>query len=237
VDSSTLFERFDEANPPMENTFASLLADQIVEAEGDILSDGTLSATEVKLENETLEDELTGTVVGVTRDALGQVNSFTLVFFELTPCAASLPNDDLITVNVPTDGSVRFRIQDEDLVANLALFDDPSDLEVGQKIDVDPVEIFDPATTTYTADKIKLKRQTLRGTVLSLAATTFELDPAADLLPDQVISVETSVDTRFDNPANSVADLTVSQAVRVKGLLLRDAAGELTLVALRVRPE
>ena len=235
VDASTVFERFEEASPALANEFASLAVDQVIEAEADILPDGTMNASKIKFEDSAIPDELEGIIVAVTRDVLEQVTDFSMIFFDAPTCPAAIPDDERITVSVPTDGSVRFRIQDEEFVANPALFDDSTDLDVGQKVDVEPVEPFDPATTSYTADKIKLNRQTLRGTVLSVSATTFELAPAGSLLPDASITVQVSAATRFDSPATGLPDLTVDQAVRVKGLLVRDAAGEMFLAAMRIR--
>jgi hypothetical protein len=171
-------------------------------------------------------------IVDATRDPSGNVTQFDMILFDVAPCTATLPANDLFTVNVPTDGSVRFRIDEDDLTVDPTLFDDPRDLEVGQKVDVDPVEVL--GTNPVTAEKIKLEDQTIRGTVSAPTGTTFELDPVADLFPDQSITVRTSFETRFDDLPNGVADLQIGQLVRVKGLLFRDLAGELIFEAKRV---
>lgn len=239
TDISTMFEDFGKATPPLADAFASLQVDQIVEVDADLRVDGTFLAEKVEFEDDAMEDEIEGLIIDVFRDSNGNVNAFDLVLFDVAPCAAALPADDIFSVNVPQDGSVRFRIDEDDLTIAPTLFDGPEDLEVGQKVDVDPVEDLATITTAFPliAQKIKLEDQTIRGTVASSpGATTFELIPAADLFrdPNNSITVRTSSVTEFDDLPLGVASLLVNQAVRVKGLLFRDLAGELIFEAKRV---
>ena len=237
TDTATVFEDF----APLANAFASLQTNQIVEVDADLRVDGTILAEKVEFEDDAMEDELEGLIVSLTRNTGPSQDSFDLVLFDVAPCAATLPADDIFTVNVPTDGSVRFRIDEDDLSVDPALFDGPEDLEVGQKVDVDPA-VADLSTITsatpITAEKIKLEDQTIRGTVNgSPAAPNFELSPGSSLFtdPDNSITVRTSSVTEFDDSLPlDVASLLVNQAVRVKGLLFRDLAGELIFEAKRV---
>lgn len=232
VNSSTEFDDFGEANPPLANSFDSVRGGQIVEVEADVQADGTFLAEEVELESEVPEDDLEGLIVAVTRDpTTEQVSEFQMLLFDVAPCTATVPAEDLITVTVPTDPAPAFKIDDDGFPVNATHFDDPGDLEVGQKVEVDPVEALTTATTAVTAEKIELEDQTIRGSVISTAGTSFELDPVSDLFPDQSITVETSVNTDFDDLPNGVAGLSPGQEVRVKGLLFRIAAGEQRMVA------
>lgn len=227
VDANTMFEDF---NP---NNFDSLQADQIVEVDADIQNDGTFLAEEVEREDDQPEDEAEGLIIDATRDPVTDaVADFILLLFDVAPCTATLPPQDTVTVVVPTNPAPIFRIDDDEFTVNSALFDDPTDLDVGQKVDVDPVEAL--GTNPFTAERIKLQDQAIRGTVLSIAGTSFELDPDSDLFPDQSITVETSAATEFDDLPGGVADLTAGQAVRVKGLLFRLSTGQQKLVAKRV---
>jgi hypothetical protein len=241
TDISTVFEDFGKATPPLADAFASLKVDQIVEVDADLRVDGTILAEKVEFEDDIMEDEIEGLIIDRFRDSNGNVNAFDLVLFDVAPCAAALPADDVFSVNVPQDGSVRFRIDDDGFAIPFGVsFDGPEDLAVGQKVDVDPVEDLATITTAFPliAQKIKLEDQTIRGTVASSpGATTFELIPAADLFrdPNNSITVQASSVTRFDSPLTGIADLQVNQQVRVKGLLFRDlVTGELILVAKRV---
>ena len=237
TDTATVFEDF----APLANVFASLQVDQIVEVDADLRVDGTFLAEKIEFEDDAMEDEIEGLIVEIpagARDAVtGAVSQFKMVLFDVAPCTATLPADDIFTVNVSTTpGVVDFRIDEDDLSVDPALFDGPEDLEVGQKVDVDPVEAL--GTNPITAEKIKLEDQTIRGTVNgSPAAPNFELSPGSSLFtdPDNSITVRTSSVTEFDDSLPlGVASLLVNQPVRVKGLLFRDLAGELIFEAKRV---
>ncbi|MCH6554372.1 MAG: DUF4382 domain-containing protein, partial [Acidobacteria bacterium] len=216
TDTATVFEDFGKATPPLADAFASLQVDQIVEVDADLRVDGTFLAEKVEFEDDAMEDEIEGLIVEIpagARDAVtGAVSQFKMVLFDVAPCTANLPADDIFTVNVPTTvGAVEFRIDEDDLSVDPALFDGPEDLEVGQKVDVDPA-VADVSTITsatpITAEKIKLEDQTIRGTVASSpGATTFELIPAADLFrdPNNSITVQISSVTRFDSPLTGIA--------------------------------
>ncbi len=233
TDTATVFEDF----APLANVFASLQVDQIVEVDADLRVDGTFLAEKIEFEDDAMEDEIEGLIVSLTRNTGPSQDSFDLVLFDVAPCTATLPADDIFTVNVSTTpGVVDFRIDEDDLSVDPALFDGPEDLEVGQKVDVDPVEAL--GTNPITAEKIKLEDQTIRGTVNgSPAAPNFELSPGSSLFtdPDNSITVRTSSVTEFDDSLPlDVASLLVNQAVRVRGLLFRDLAGELIFEAKRV---
>ena len=100
---------------------------------------------------------------------------------EVVPCSAAALPGDIITVTVDLLALPDFRIDEDDLTVDETLFDQLSDLTPGQQVDVDPVE---PLGAAVTAEKIKLKDQTIRGTVVAGsqgAPPNFELDPASDL--------------------------------------------------------
>ncbi|MFB3126079.1 MAG: DUF5666 domain-containing protein [Candidatus Acidiferrales bacterium] len=244
TDTATVFEDFGKATPPLADAFASLQVDQIVEVDADLRVDGTFLAEKVEFEDDAMEDEIEGLIVEIpagARDAVtGAVSQFKLVLFDVAPCTATLPADDIFTVNVSTTpGVVDFRIDEDDLSVDPALFDGPEDLEVGQKVDVDPA-VADVSTITsatpITAEKIKLEDQTIRGTVAAPIATlAFDLVPAATLFSDSSITVQISLaETEFDDLPGGINDLFIGKAVRVRGLLFRDLAGELIFEAKRV---
>ena len=239
TDLATVFEDFGKVTPPLANAFASLQANQIVEVDADLRVDGTFLAEKIEFEDDAMEDEIEGLIIAVSRDSGGSVTQFNLVLFDVAPCTATLPVDDVFSVNVPQDGSVRFRTDEDDLTIDPALFDGPEDLEVGQKVDVDPA-VADLSTITnatpITAEKIKLEDQTIRGAVAAPIATlAFDLVPAAALFSDSSITVRiTLAATKLDDLPGGINDLFIGKLVRVKGLLLRDLAGELIFEAKRV---
>ncbi len=239
TDTATVFEDFSKATPPLANAFASLQANQIVEVDADLRVDGTFLAEKIEFEDDAMEDEIEGLIIAVSRDSGGSVTQFNLVLFDVAPCTATLPVDDVFSVIVPQDGSVRFRTDEDDLPIDPALFDGPEDLEVGQKVDVDPA-VADLSTITsatpITAEKIKLEDQTIRGAVAAPIATlAFDLVPAAALFSDSSITVRiTLVATELDDLPGGINDLFIGKLVRVKGLLFRDLALELIFEAKRV---
>jgi hypothetical protein len=239
TDTATVFEDFGKATPPLANAFASLQVNQIVEVDADLRVDGTFLAEKIEFEDDAMEDEIEGLIIAVSRDSGGSVTQFNLVLFDVAPCTATLPVDDVFSVIVPQDGSVRFRTDEDDLPIDPALFDGPEDLEVGQKVNVDPA-VADLSTTTsatpITAEKIKLEDQTIRGAVAAPIATlAFDLVPAAALFSDSSITVRiTLAATELDDLPGGINDLFIGKLVRVKGLLFRDLAGELNFEAKRV---
>lgn len=230
VDSSTQFEDFSEET--LADSFESLAANQMVEAEADVRSDGTLLAKKVELEDTSNAEEVEGVIVGVTRDGGGAVSSFTLVAQGVVPCSATSPTNDTLTVNISSSNLPDFKIDEDEFSVSSNLFDDPSDLSVGQKVEVDPVEALG---SSITAEEIKLKDQTLRGTVDGAPTPPeFQLAPSSPLLQDvdPSITVQTSSQTEFD-AVSGVSGLASGQAVRVRGLLFRNGS-QLLLVAKKV---
>jgi hypothetical protein len=226
VDANTEFEDF-------ADDFNSLAANQIVEVDADLQTGGTLLAKDVELEESEQGNEAEGVILSVDRNSTTQeVNSFTLVLHEVLPCSVSAPANDLVSVTV--DAGTEFRIDDDGLSLSAALFNDPTDLDVGQKVEVDPTGSLG---ISITAEKIKLKDLTIRGTVNGTPTPPdFELDPASELFPDASISVETFSDTEFDG-VSGVSGLVDGRAVRVRGLLFRAGAGQQRLAAKKVRAE
>ena len=235
VDSSTAFEDFNEVE--LANSFASLVADQFVEVEADLRSDGTLLAKKVELAEESDNEEIEGLVLSVQRDGGGAATSFTLLAQQAVPCTATIPTDDTITVTVSSSSPPAFRIdanEEEESAIDSNLFNDPTDLAVGQKVEVDPME---PLSSSITAQQITLKRQTIRGAVSGTPTPpTFELNPFLGLFDvddgNGLITVITSSQTEFDG-VTGVSSLTNGREVAVKGLLFLNA-GQLELVAEKV---
>ena len=226
VDANTEFEDFDEAETPLPNSFDSLAVNQFVDVDADLQLNGDVLATEVELEDEDEEEEAEGVVLSVDTGA----GEFTLLAKEVVPCSAAALPGDIITVTVDLGALPDFRIDEDDLTVDESLFDQLSDLTPGQKVDVDPVG---PLGAAVTAEKIKLKDQTIRGTVVAISqvAPNFVLDPASDLFVDQTISVDAAA-AEFDD-VDGVANLLDDQAVRVKGLLFLQA-GQLIFQAKKV---
>ena len=224
VTSSTVFDGF----APAQDSFASLVPGHLIELDADFRSDGTVIAEEIELEDDEDEDRVEGLIVEVDRAADGLVLAFDLVPLAAAPCSAALPSAARVEVTVSP--ATAFRIDDDGFDVETVDFNDPRDIDVGQKVSVDPSGAITGNTTAMVAERIRLQDQTIHGAASSVTdpLTTFGLAPSSELFPDVLISVETSARTEVEDPPEN------GQDVRVKGLLLRTGPGEQRLVAKRV---
>ncbi len=236
TDVATQFAAFDRIS--LTNTFSSLQAGQVVEVNADLKIDASFVAEKVEFEDDATEDETQGFITDVTRATGPSQDSFGLVLMDVTPCTASLPLVEVARVDVSTLlGVVDFLIDDDGFTTvDPALFDGAEDLVAGQKVSLDPVQAL--GLSPLTAQQIRLEDVTILGTVDNpISSLAFNLVPRAAFMAgvDPSITVQLSTaDTGFENLPNGTSDLFVGREVRVRGLLFRDAAGELFLVAKRV---
>ena len=244
VDANTLFLDYDDLGF-LANIFENLRVGQFVQVVGDIetFQDGSNNTSDRILAKSVEVDQLAetpdrlfkGPIISLDRDATtNEVTGFDMQLQEVIPCSSPVLADDVVTVRIIRTGSpptdTAFRIDEEDFMTDLMLFDGPEDLEVGQQVAVDPSVV---TSGIFFAEDITLTEQIIRGTVNGPPSSpTFQLTPAFNIFPDPSITVETGVATIFQG-VTGTANLTDQQAVVVKGLLLLDA-GQLRLLAQRV---
>jgi hypothetical protein len=231
VDADTTFEDFD--NDGLTNDFGSLAVNQIVKVEADARSSDPLLAKNVELEESTDIEEAEGTIIDGQRNAIsGAVTQFTLLVQGVGTCASSVLTDDILTVTPDADTEVV--VDENDLPGiTVSLFNDRADLALGQKVEVEPVGGLLGATS-FTAAKIRLSEQTVRGTVISTGATSFTMVPAPRLIADPQTLVETSDATEFEN-VSGVVGLPTNEPVRVRGLLFFNiVTGQYSIIARKV---
>ena len=244
VDANTLFLDYDDLGF-LANIFENFRVGQFVQVVGDIetFQDGSNNTSDRILAKSVEVDQLAetpdrlfkGPIISLDRDATtNEVTGFDMQLQEVIPCSSPVLTDDVVTVRIIRTGSpptdTAFRIDEEDFMTYLMLFDGPEDLEVGQQVAVDPSVV---TSGIFFAEDITLTEQIIRGTVNGPPTSpTFQLTPAFNIFPDPSITVETGVATIFQG-VTGTANLTDQQAVVVKGLLLLDA-GQLRLLAQRV---
>ena len=244
VDANTLFLDYDDFGF-LANIFENFRVGQFVQVVGDIetFQDGSKNTSDRILAKSVEVDQLAetpdrlfkGPIISLDRDATtNEVTGFDMQLQEVIPCSSTVLADDVVTVRIIRTGSpptdTAFRIDEEDFMTDLMLFDGPEDLEVGQQVAVDPSVV---TSGISFAEDITLTEQIIRGTVNGPPTSpTFQLTPAFNIFPDPSITVETGVATIFQG-VTGTANLTDQQAVVVKGLLLLDA-GQLRLLAQRV---
>ena len=213
TDSGTQFEA------PLTGV-GSLSPGLIVEVEAVTRADGTLLATQVEAEDAAIDLEVEGLISQVTG---APATSFQLVVQDTTADGSTMPDlGNIVTVNL---SGTAFRIDDDDVdLSNLpfaTLFSENT-LSQAQRVEVD-ADV--PDTLTIAADKVKLKKQALTGTVTSVSAPSggqvvFTLSlPAESYL---VLLTGQSTLTVVQQPSTELRDISsvnVFQTVRVRGLL------------------
>ncbi|HSA93078.1 MAG TPA: DUF5666 domain-containing protein [Terriglobales bacterium] len=207
---------------------ASLTTGLIVEVDALTQTDGSLLATKVEAEIENDNDALE--VEGLITDLIGlPPTGFHMVVQDGAASGTIAPAlGATITVNL--DSNTQFRIDDDHVDLNnlpfVAVFN-ANVLSPGQKVEVDTDT---PATDNLLADKVKLKEQTLRGTVSNLATagsqSTFTLtvpvDSAFALLTGQTtLQVIRQPETRL----KGITTIANGDTVRTRGLLFFDGVG------------
>ncbi len=197
-------------------TLASTL-NQVVTVEGFTRSDGSLFAKEVEgLESQT-GSEMEGLITAISGTTL-TVNAQDGIGSGMddTKIGASF------SVNVAGLSASKFRVKTGNgfggSLPSATFPFDGTTIHVGQRIEVDSNATMPPANGAISVDKIILQQQGISGTVANNAASTFDVNLAADsalaVLSGQTVVHVTRVsgtDVRT-NPANNAG-------IRVRGLL------------------
>jgi hypothetical protein len=225
TDSGTEFEGI--------SSVSALTNGMVIEVDAVTQADGSLRAKKVEVE-ENDGMELEGLVTSVTGLPVTQ---FQMVVQDEQSSGSMPPLGSTATVNVTDATSFRFETDDVDL-SNLAFVPafDRNTLGKAQRVEVD--SNTPGSGTTLTADKVKLKRQTLSGTVSGSSSsggqTTFTLTVASDsafalLTGSTTLTVVKQPGTEL----KGISSISDGQAVRARGLLFFDGTNY-TLVAKRI---
>ena len=231
VDSNTVFSDFLAAGCSSAN-IACVLLNQIIEADLILRNDGSLLATQVKLEDrDANESQLDGTIA-----AIGALNDrFTMVLLEAVPGVAGLEVGDVLTVTLI---AATFEVDEDGLTISAGLsFASAADLLVGQRVQVRRDSVS--SGSTVQADRVQLKKAQFTAKVdTKLNATDFTVNVLPALFTSAGISAveaRTSAQTGFEPSGTSVATLVTGDTVSLGGLLFRSVVGNPVLVAGKVR--
>lgn len=219
VTTDTEFEDFEGRT--QGNTFASLQVNDVIEVDGEI-SAATFVAEKVELKDEN-EDDLEGVILATPADG------FTLLVRQ-GPLACIGK-----TVSVTVNGSTQFEA-DADVTLPASLnFASTADLTVGQKVEVDLIGTVDCVleAPTALAEEVELKKQAIEARVQAVGTSTITI-PGSGLLDGASITIQVSGETELDDIEN-LASLAVNTKIRAKGLLLKDASGNLIILAEEVK--
>jgi hypothetical protein len=232
VDSNTQFEGFDDISLP--NTFASLAAGQIVEADLRLLALGTLFAAKVELEDQNAnEQEVEGVIVGVT-----SATQFQMVVMHECPDVAGLETGNVATVTLQQ--GARFRVAQDGMMIPSGLRNafegasDTSELLAGQQVHVRRRP--GSSGTSINTDRVTLKRSRLSASVLSVIPPNFTVNGLSSLFTSagiNQIQVQTIQQTAFQG-VSGAASLQTGDNVSLRGLLFRSVPDPI-LIAKKVR--
>jgi hypothetical protein len=229
-------------------SFSCLAVGQAVNVAGNLMSSGTLVASEVELLEPEGEPALEGVVVGVDTAQ----NQLELV---LTDLQEQLAGAGLgLALQVQVTSSAVFTIDSDGLTLPSGLgFGSVQDLLVGQVVEVHPLVnltpvptnaptgnvVMPPAQFIITADRVCLQASELTGTVSAVNAQAnppnFTLGTLPPLFTGAGISqieVEPVAGTRFEN-LSGLGGLNAGDMVSVGGLLFNTPSVP-TLIAQRV---
>jgi len=239
VDNNTRFEGFNEATPPLANSFASVAVNQILEADLKLIAGGMLLAEKVEMEDSNINEEEIEAIISRVIDA----THFEIVPVEICPPVTGLEVGDVLTVTLQIGASFRVDEDGLNVPTNLrAAFEnavDTSQLTPGQQIHVR--RRSDSTSMNINTDRVRLRRSRFTGTVASLVLPdNFNVNTLPAIFgptPATEIEVQTDGQTDFDNvPGDAVSGLAVNNTVSLRGLLFkRTSPPKSLLIAKKVR--
>lgn len=246
VDSSTAFE-FQRAKCAANN-FTCLVDGQVVDVSANILTDGSLEASEVDFDDAANTQQVSGTIVSFNTTP---PTSFQMIVHNSLPAISTLSVGTPVTVTIGNTAS--YVINNGALVLPTGVtFASNSDLLVGQEVEARVSGTLPSGSSpSYTTDRIALEPAQINAAVSSVSPGTsvFVLSPLPPLFSQassntvlriQVLTVApgTTPGTVFqDLPQLNVGGLTVGQSVSVGGFLFNTigTTGSPTVVAETVR--
>ena len=215
ANSNTLFE-FARASCT-NNNFTCVATGQIVDANINVLSDGTLAATEVDFDDSLNTQQVSGTIVSETGTP---PTSFQMVVHNTVPAVASLPPGTPVTVTIGNTTS--FVINNGLFVLPASVtFATTSDLLVGQEVEVRVASGTSISNSAFTTDRLALEPSQFPAAISSInpgnlsffvnnLSPLFTQAPSGSITQIQVFtSTSTPSQTQFQTlPTGAFADLT-----------------------------
>jgi hypothetical protein len=232
TDSNTTFDGI--------SGLSQLSAGMIVEVDAQVKSDGTLRAKRVRVDEDSDDGvETEGFITSVTGTPTTQFMLNTE--FDSGPIAALLQLLGIgtsVTVNV--NSNTNFSVSDEDdvNVGGSSLNFDANNLGKAQRVEASAMHqgSFQQSGMVLTADRVRLRQQTLSGTVSNLNGSTFTLTMASDSA-FALLSGQTTVTVQVPNGTEEDTTVANGATVRVRGLLFFNGTTKTyTQVASHIAP-
>lgn len=241
TDSNT---QFDFGGSCMAENFSCLMTGQVVETNVNVLSDGTLDASKVKLLQPRNHPALLGTIVGVN---VAQ-NQFQFVIGDRECGPQQFPQAAMgIAVTVQLAASATFTVDSDGVTLPPGVsFASVQDLMVGQTVEFQPQLPVSVSGTppnvqlTISAAGVQLEPSQLTATVSAVNASATPAAFVLGMLPPlftganvSMIQVDVVAGTQFDD-ASGIGSLSTGQKVSVSGLLFNTPT-QPTIVAEEVK--
>src|SRR5712664_385089 len=165
VDNNTQFQDFNQVGCAANN-FSCVQVGQIVEVEHLlVMTNGTLLASEIQLDDAVNQEQLEGTIVAVNAAS----NQFQMVVENEEPAVQGVIVGNSVTISI--NAGAQYTIDSDDLsgaIPSGVSFASASDLLVGQEVKVRALIVSSStAGTTATTDRVKLHMSQFPGTVAS----------------------------------------------------------------------
>ena len=214
---STTFE-FARANCAANN-FTCLAAGQIVDANVDVFSDGSLGATEVDFDDASGTQQVSGTIVTENNSP---PTSFQMIVHNTIPPVAGLTPGTPVTVNIANNAS--FVINNGSFVLPTGMsFATTSDLLVGQEVEARVASGTSISNGAFTTDRLALEQSQFPAAISSInpgnlsffvnnLSPIFTQAPSGSITQIQVFtSTSSPSQTQFQTlPTGTFADLTTA---------------------------
>jgi hypothetical protein len=228
---SSMVFNFDASTKFSDGATATTLLNQIVTVEGFTKSDGSLFATEVEGQEASTGSELEGMI----RSIAGSLLTVTAHDGSGSGMDDTKVGADF-TVSINGLSASKFRVDSGNgfgsQVPNTLSFS-ATTIHTGQQIEVESNSPVPAANGSITADKIKLQQQGVSGTAANVAASTFDINLAADSAL-AVISGQTVVHVTKVSSTDTRKTVANGTAVQVRGLLFWNGTSW-QLIARRIR--
>ncbi len=201
-------------------SLADVKVGQVLEVDGFTKADGTKVASRVDLEEAQSGMEVEGIVSAVTGTPATQIT----IAHQVDSTGSSTPP---VTVDAQITANTQFlvRLDKFNLSMTLPMVFDASHIAKGQRVEVDSTSTGTP----IVADKVKLREQSLIGTISNLNGNTFTLT-VSSTSAFASLSGKTTVSVIMLGGGDDQGTLMNGSTIRVRGLLFFDGTN-FTMVA------
>ena len=227
VDLNTEFMDFLSAGCSGAN-IGCLAVNQAIAVNMNLMGDGSLLATGVTFEDPNLDEMLTEGIIF----SVDSSTQFRMVVLDTLPTSQSIGSGTIATVTM--SGITNFSVDDEGPSTTAFSFIGPSNLVVGQEVQVK--ELSTSVGAGIQADRVRLRASRWTATVGTVTSPNFILNGLPALFTSKgfnQIQVQTQNVTEFATPNGIFTDLSTGLPVTVRGQIFL-SSGTLVMPASKI---